>query len=64
MKMSDGVYNMVSKAEMCNTIASLPLSKALHNGANDNVSVILVNGVLAAYSPVRAQSDLPQNPVR
>ncbi len=69
---SDGLYNMVSKEEMCNTIASLPVTKAvdvliqkaLDNGANDNVSVILVNGELAAYSPLRAQSDLPQNPVR
>ncbi len=62
--MSDGLYNMVSKQEMCNTIASLPNTKALDTGANDNVSVILVNGELAVYSPVRAQSDLPQNPAR
>ena len=64
MKMSDGVYNMVSKAEIWNTIASLPITKAQDNGANDNVSVIMVNAVLAACSLVRAQSDLQQNPVR
>ena len=42
--MSDGLYNMVSKQEMCNTIASLPNTKVLDTGANDNVSIILVNG--------------------
>lgn len=62
--MSDGLYNMVSKQEMYNNIASLPITKALDTGANDNVTVILVNGVLAVYSPLRAQSDLPQNPAR
>ena len=68
---SDGLYNMVSKDEISNTIASLPIvqavdvliQKALDNGANDNVSVILVNGELAAYSPARSLSDSTQNPV-
>ncbi len=68
---SDGLYNMVSKDEISDTIASLPIAnavdvliqKALANGANDNVSVILVNGALSAYSTVRTQSNSPQNPV-
>ena len=68
---SDGLYNMLSEEEISNTIASLPIAqavdvlikKALDNGANDNVSVILVNGKLAAYSPARPQFDSPQNPV-
>lgn len=49
---SDGLYNMVSKDEIYETLNSLPLQeaidaliqKALDNGANDNVSVILVKG--------------------
>jgi len=49
---SDGLYNMVSKDEIHETLSSLPLQeatdtliqKALDNGANDNVSVILVKG--------------------
>ena len=49
---SDGLYNMVSKEEMNKTLSSLPIQeaidtliqKALDNGANDNVSVILVKG--------------------
>ena len=49
---SDGLYNMVSEDEISNTIAGAPINeavdmliqKALNNGANDNVSVILVNG--------------------
>jgi len=49
---SDGLYNMLSKDEISETLASLPLEeavasliqKALDNGANDNVSVILVKG--------------------
>ncbi len=49
---SDGLYNMVSKDEMAEILNSLPLQeavdtliqKALDNGANDNVSVILVKG--------------------
>jgi len=49
---------------MCNNIASLPNTKALDAGTNDNVSAILVNGKLAEYSLVRTQSDLPLNPVR
>ncbi|MFV9615885.1 MAG: hypothetical protein ACNYZG_08015, partial [Gammaproteobacteria bacterium] len=69
---SDGLYNMVSKEEMCNTVASLEITKAvdvliqkaLDNGAKDNVSVILVTGELAAYSPVRPQSEPRQNPER
>ena len=68
---SDGLYNMVSKDEIIETIAILPITKAvnvliqkaLDNGANDNVSVILVHGGVSAYSPVRAQSNSPQNPV-
>jgi len=56
---SDGLYNMVPKEEMSQTLSSLPLTeavdtliqKALDNGANDNVSVILVKGEPdAAYS--------------
>jgi len=69
---SDGLYNMVSKEEMCNTVASLEITKAvdvliqkaLDNGAKDNVSVILVTGELAAYSPVRPQYEPRQNPER
>ena len=68
---SDGLYNMLSEEEISDTIASLPIAqavdvliqKALDNGANDNVSVILVNGKLAAYSPARPQCESPQNPV-
>ncbi len=68
---SDGLYNMLSEEEISNTIAILPIAqavavlmqKALDNGANDNVSVILVNGKLAAYCPVRPQFDAPQKPV-
>jgi len=49
---SDGLYNMVSKEDMQDTIHNLGLQeatdtliqKALDNGANDNVSVILVKG--------------------
>ena len=49
---SDGLYNMVSKDEIEQTISTLPIDqavdaliqKALDNGANDNVSVILVKG--------------------
>ncbi len=67
---SDGLYNMVSKDEISNTIASLPLSeavdaliqKALDYGANDNVSVILVNGELGAYSSAKPQFDSPRSP--
>lgn len=62
--MSDGLYNMVSKEEMSNTIVGLPITTVLDNGVNDNVSVILVNGGLTACSPVKAQFGLPQNPVR
>lgn len=66
---SDGLYNMVSKDEITNTIASLPISKAvdvlmqkaLDNGAHDNVSIILVNGELAAYSPETTQFDVDKN---
>jgi len=56
---SDGLYNMVPKDEISQVLASLPLQeaidtliqKALDNGANDNVSVILVKGEPdAAYS--------------
>ena len=49
---SDGLYNMVSNNEIVDTLASLPIDqavdaliqKALDNGADDNVSVILVQG--------------------
>ena len=56
---SDGLYNMVSKDDISNTLSTLPLQEAidslikqaLDNGANDNVSVILVKGEPdAAYS--------------
>ncbi|RDH83834.1 MAG: serine/threonine-protein phosphatase [endosymbiont of Galathealinum brachiosum] len=56
---SDGLYNMVSKDDISNTLSTLPLQdavdslikQALDNGANDNVSVILVKGEPdAAYS--------------
>jgi len=56
---SDGLYNMVPKDEMSQILSSMPLTeavdtliqKALDNGANDNVSVILVKGEPdAAYS--------------
>ncbi|VAW59178.1 Protein serine/threonine phosphatase PrpC, regulation of stationary phase [hydrothermal vent metagenome] len=50
---SDGLYNMVSDDEIREVIASMPIEEAvdtlvqmaLDEGANDNVSVILVNGV-------------------
>jgi len=57
---SDGLYNMVPKDEIEQTLSSFPIKeaittliqKALDNGANDNVSVILVKGELdAAHSP-------------
>lgn len=49
---SDGLYNMVSKEEINLSISTLPINeavdsliqKALDNGANDNVSVILIKG--------------------
>jgi serine/threonine protein phosphatase PrpC len=49
---SDGLYNMVSKDEIIKSISSMPIheavedlvQKALDQGANDNVSVILVKG--------------------
>jgi len=49
---SDGLYNMVSKEEIQEVLNTQPLEqaldtliqKALDNGANDNVSVILVKG--------------------
>lgn len=49
---SDGLYNMVSNDEIIKNISELPLDAAvngliqtaLDNGANDNVSVILVKG--------------------
>ncbi|MCK4710249.1 MAG: serine/threonine-protein phosphatase [Gammaproteobacteria bacterium] len=49
---SDGLYNMLSNEEIINTISSLSVAdavdkliqQALDNGANDNVSVILVKG--------------------
>ncbi len=49
---SDGLYNMVSKEDMHETLNNLPIQeavdtliqKALDNGANDNVSVIIVKG--------------------
>lgn len=68
---SDGLYNMVSKDEISSIIASFPITeavdvlikKALDNGANDNVSVILVNGELGAFPTARQQYDLAQDPV-
>ncbi|VAW58409.1 Protein serine/threonine phosphatase PrpC, regulation of stationary phase [hydrothermal vent metagenome] len=57
---SDGLYNMVTKEEMSEAIASMTsledavetlIQKALDNGANDNVSVIIIKGEPdAAYS--------------
>ncbi len=49
---SDGLYNMVSNDEIAHILASQPIEqavqaliqKALDNGADDNVSVILVQG--------------------
>lgn len=49
---SDGLYNQVSDDEMAQTLSSYPIDeavdlliqKALDNGADDNVSVILVKG--------------------
>jgi len=49
---SDGLYNMVSHEQMAETLATLSardavdelIQKALDNGANDNVSVIVVKG--------------------
>lgn len=51
---SDGLYNMVSKEEITEAIDSYSidqavdvlLQKALDNGADDNISVVLVKGVL------------------
>ena len=56
---SDGLYNMVAKEEISQILDSLSLNesvdaliqKALDNGANDNVSVVLVKGEAdAVYS--------------
>ena len=49
---SDGLYNMVSNNEIAKTLASLSINqavnelvlKALDNGADDNVSVVLILG--------------------
>ena len=49
---SDGLYNVVSNDEIANILANRPIhqavdaliQKALNNGADDNVSVILVQG--------------------
>ncbi len=49
---SDGLYNMLPKEEISQVLSSMPLEeavdtliqKSLDNGANDNVSVILVKG--------------------
>ncbi len=57
---SDGLYNMVRKDELANTLASLPIEQAkqsllqlaLDRGANDNVSVILVKGEQGSNSRV------------
>jgi len=54
---SDGLYNMVSDEEISHIIGSAPIDevvdtliqKALDGGANDNVSVILVNGEAEAF---------------
>lgn len=59
---SDGLYNMVSKDEIADTLASLAINeavdvliqKALDNGANDNVSVILVKGETDTSSSAQA----------
>jgi len=56
---SDGLYNMVTKEEISQVLGNLPLNEsvdaliqnALDNGANDNVSVVLVKGEAdAVYS--------------
>lgn len=57
---SDGLNNMLSNDEIATTIANFPIKeavtmliqKALDNGANDNVSVILVKGETQASSSV------------
>lgn len=59
---SDGLYNMVTKEEITNTIASLQIDEAvaalmqqaLARGANDNVSVILVKGEQAASASTKS----------
>lgn len=56
---SDGLYNMVSKEGITETLLSLPLqdavqslvAQALDNGADDNVSVILVKGEQKPATP-------------
>ena len=56
---SDGLYSMVSKEEIADTIARLPIDEAVDSliqktldaGANDNVSVILVKGEMDTSSP-------------
>jgi len=61
---SDGLYNMVSKEEITSSIANLNvedavdelIQKALDNGANDNVSVILVKGEPDSFSPNQSQN--------
>jgi protein phosphatase len=60
---SDGLYNMLSRDEMHQTLSSLPLEEAvetliqktLDNGASDNVSVILVKGEPAAIPSANLQ---------
>ncbi len=55
---SDGLYNMLTDEEISHIIANAPIDevvdtliqKALDGGANDNVSVILVNGEAKAFS--------------
>jgi len=67
---SDGLYNMISKDEIANIIDSLPINeavdvliqRALDNGANDNVSVILVKGERSISSSIKHQSSSVQEP--
>lgn len=56
---SEGLYNVVSKEETRAVPLELPvdqavdslIEKALRNGSDDNVSVILVNGELSKATP-------------
>lgn len=61
---SDGLYNMLSKEDISQVLSSQPLDEAvntliqmtLDNGANDNVSVILVKGEPAAFTSSQLSS--------
>ncbi|VAW56960.1 Protein phosphatase 2C-like, partial [hydrothermal vent metagenome] len=63
---SDGLYNMVKTEEIRQILLQLPINeavlaliqKALERGANDNVSVILVNGELDAVAAPQLDFDV------